>query len=917
MGRVERYFRRRYGGTEATVVEQPPVVVTPEAQLDVADLTPTELRLLGQSLGTKERFIGGLREKIDYVELKAFHREKEGKDAGGTRARLAGLRDQLSREQSEYDAMRERLNARTFSAAKAAAPKRYNEQRLRERDYDPSGDNPELNTIAREQRRSFVQARELAQKQPGIYQYRSGGAFVSSAQDGTYVNQRGETVRIRTPIGQRSDRSFIYGVEEQPRMITGIDLFDQQNVAAIRSSGNRYATAGALFASASEGPSFTPVPAAQGYDPKTTTFGGFFRQTLSRTFQGKQQGGFLGGFLSAYSSEQEYFLESRNPVVRSASGITRGTRLAGSGVELVGSRIYGNQQNTPLMRWLGGVVEGAGGYAKTQPVLFNAELAATYIGGRYAGGLFAGLQTRLASRTVARRAVTGGLFALGTTALVYDVGTSTPQEFGRGVPGYISFGKGFTSGYRAVNPRVEFLGFADRRGVGAFESRGTKYSMTGTGTNTFLADVAVNGKAQRVPFRLDTLYTGQRYPGGRRVYKGKYARGEQGNVLSAPAQNFFNVEALQYGTFTVAGRDYYVPGRSFTGAFSKSRGLFIAKSGDTLFASESFRKKTPRGKRIGRFAVLEGAVPTVTTTGIDVRSSTILPYTKNRFGAATFDTDFGSFDVNAFIGQRRQFSYGGVASRSRASGGADQSFLNRAFGFGERTGVLPRTRIEPRPYRERMTLFPKRYSRLYSAPFPILEPASPTTAQRYKTRNPFYPTGGRGVHVTDPFVNALPFLPETTRFGSRGPLAFGRSPSFNLGSVTGVGPAARIRPYTRPERGMLPNVIVGRITQVTPAFDTRSVLRGITGTTPVPRPFTPGINIPGSPGSPPPFVPGFPFPGVGGPVFGGFAGGRTSRRSYRYAPDLYSMFFGVRAKGRKARSLRNRSFTGLEIRPVV
>jgi len=203
-----------------------------------------QLRSTGASITSKERELGRIQEKISFVEAQRQRRQNEGKrDAATYRMDdLQSLQKRYSEASQEYQNLREGLGADTFSAARQAAPKRYREERLQERNYDPGGEGP-----GKSESRSYFQAKELASKQAGIYQYKTGGAFISTSGDGSFVNQQGEYIEIRSPIGQNNDGSFVYKPKNERRG-TGIVLDEggREALSTGAQSGS-FATAGALF----------------------------------------------------------------------------------------------------------------------------------------------------------------------------------------------------------------------------------------------------------------------------------------------------------------------------------------------------------------------------------------------------------------------------------------------------------------------------------------------------------------------------------------------------------------------------------------------------------------------------------------------------------------------------------------------
>lgn len=902
MARVDQYYRRRYGGAPDTLIQQEQTIQSiPDNQIEYGDLTPTELRLLGRNLNMKEKFLGQIKEKISHVKSNRDRRADEGREdaASFQLQRLQGLQSQYDTEYSEYQAMRARLAGETYSKAKAAAPKQYNEQRLRERNYDPGGQLADTQ-IAMKQRRSFVQARELAGRQPGIYRYRSGGAFISSAADGTYRNERGQTVSVRTPVASSVNGGFIYNPVQEPerRFITGIDLSNPQNVAAIRGSAGEFKTVGALFASANQpGVSSSRAP----FNPETATF----KEAFLRSWASPSDG-------------QEYLLQTRNPIIKRSTGIFRGVRGAGTLIRMGGEKVQSFVNRYPQFRgpipndaqdYAIRTFTGLGSYAESQPILFSGEVAASYVTGGASGALYGTIERRLAARSVLSTVLRRGAETTGMTVLGYQLATQSPEQFGSSLPGLAGFGSGFKTGYRSVVPRVEFLGFSDSRGVGAYEVRAGRNSITGGGTSTRIADISVNGRIQSVPVRVDQLLSGRRYNSVRRLRVGGMV-----DTFSKSSRGYYNVEVLQAGTFSAGGRDYYLSGKSFQGAFNPRGRLFVASSGDSFFASENVPRIRPsNGRSFGRFAILDGRVPTVRGGGVEVRGSERLGYQKTIFGRATSETPFGDLEYFGFGATGRSYTSGGFSSRTIPRGGASSQFLNRAFGFAESTNILPRTRIEPRPYTDSFseTLFPRRFNRVYSGfPTPRSTPVGSSVLRPY-------PVSPRGVGRTGfaPFTGRLPFLPEATSFGSRSPFLIGRLPRLRNQTPTLTSP--RQRPFfsTVPYQPVIPGIRMSTSQISGTDFNFRTSSDFFPS--PPNRPPTPPVFIPGFTNSPPitPRRPG--FPGVGSFFDGGYGGGGRARRGYRYAPDLYSTLFGIKAKGRKARALQGRTFTGLEIRPLV
>lgn len=418
--------------------EQETVSPTPVQRVEAGDLSPSELRQLGSALQLKEGFLARQKEKIAFLESRIKERESEGKDAGGTKARLAALQESYRAELSEYYAMRENLTGETYSKAQAAAPKRYREERLRERTYDPSGDLAE-EQVAMKQRRSFVQARELASRQPGIYQYRSGGAFISQAGEGSYINYRGEQITIRSPVASRVGGGFIYAsTPSSPptgRVVQGFDLFNPETRAALTTAvaSGEYKTVGGLYAAAAA--------------PQELTW---FGRASAAYGRGR--------------ARVDALVSSPNQYLRVGTVPQRSLQLVSSDVYNASERLRsrGGSADTIFERgsnFLMGFTSQFRERPVSRPIELTGEGALWYGGGRLITWGVSKVAPRLAARYGAQTTIIGlersrkaaGLL-LGS-AVVYDVSTSSAAELGEKTPGYLAGGLGLGLGL-AAGPRL-------------------------------------------------------------------------------------------------------------------------------------------------------------------------------------------------------------------------------------------------------------------------------------------------------------------------------------------------------------------------------------------------------------------------------------------------------------------------------
>lgn len=391
--------------------------VSPSVTRDVDSLSYEELRNIGSSLAAQERSIARANESLREARAKLREREKLGLPVEGTKARIATLEASLASRTSNYESSQAGFTGAALSRARAAAPKQY-------RSGASQGSSASENlAIRQEQSASFQQARSLSSKSPGIYQYRGGGAFISQAAPGTFRNSRGELITIKEPIGQRTDKSFIYAPTPvvETRTISGFNLFDPQTrsaVGAAAASGS-YANTGALYNAAS----------APGVVPE--------KPFLDRAEE----------FLSR--KEFQPFLQT--PLSLSFGGY--------SGIKREATRAYAFGERIEAKgfvrtgQYIRGLSAGFRDRPITSSIAFGAETVAFYGGGRLLTYGAAKVAPRLAARVGATRAITLLDFgrkagtAAGVGFVATDLMTSTPYELGQKTPGYVAAGVGLGAAF--------------------------------------------------------------------------------------------------------------------------------------------------------------------------------------------------------------------------------------------------------------------------------------------------------------------------------------------------------------------------------------------------------------------------------------------------------------------------------------
>lgn len=867
----------------------------------MATIEYQQLRSAGASITSKERELARIQEKISFVEAQRQRRQSEGKrDAETYRMdELQSLRQRYSSASQEYQNLREGLGESGYGAAIAAAPKRYRESRFSERAYDPGGEGP-----GKSESRSYFQAKELASKQPGIYQYKTGGAFISTSGDGSFVNQQGEYIEVRSPIGQRNDGSFIYKPKSE-RKGTGIVLDEGGREALSQGAkSGSFATAGALFTgviaqsnsqqskennfsrlasfapAASDGQSFFggikkaaisgPIPFAMAVD-KTASIYGDTLKNESRSFYTNPLN--VTAFNQAVDSTVPNTLFGSKKTIKTAYGDV-------SGLINFPNRLY-------------------------QDPVGATKTAIPTVGLSFIGGLGTGQVVKsIAARSVSRAAFFDTSLKVGFGGLLLYQNQKDPVSVGENLPYIAAGGFAFQKGFSSVAPTsVKFAGFErtnprSERVPRFFESetaiRPQEFVSVGRGRAAF--DVVEFGKPSRVT--SDVLSVTR----GGRAYSQTTGR----------ALGSYNVkQSTSFDGFKVAGKDYNIPVLEQSGYIMGKETALVDRSG-FITLSKQARNLNPT-ERIGltKLATRDreyAEIYQVAGARFKTKPRGMLSVDRT-FSRANVETGFG-FDV--FKLRRQPVIRGRIGGRVQptALGSRSERFEFNTI-LGREKSLIGKIERPARPF-ERQAVKRLRSRGFLSAESQPMgrrgeltlsfEQPKTISRQRYTSRAPrvrFYQD------LSTPRLSSslLSKAPFSTLSSSR--LSFDKGPA----SILGQQAASRsITTVDVTSRSLITPFLDVRSTQ---NIDTRSLIR--TDTLLRTQPFQSSTidTVPDVP-VPPDFPGGGPF-GVPlfGPPGGGSSGGRGRGRAFKYAPSLNALIFNI--KGRKEK----KRLTGFETRPIL
>lgn len=859
--------------TQASFEE--PQVFTPAAP---ARLSSGELRGEGAQITFEERAIANAQSELSAARAKLAARQREGKSSPGTEARIAREEANLLARQEALRARYERLGTETFVAAKRAAPKDYfsGADIARTPEYDAVTGKlisvaEQNREIRREQSRSFTQARQLASEKPGIYTYRSGGSFISQAGEGVSVNERGETVTVRSPIATKAGGGYLYApkptVPEGKKYVALPLVYNAENRAALRgvASSGEYATAGALFAAAAAPPTYSVGMPAPSRSYNTRRGSEIVNVPLRK----------LGGYLTGASIS---YFEAGDAAV----GKSKVMDYFGRGVFTLGTRL----QREPQYVVAETIATGYGGY-KLGQVAGTVQVG---VASKYGVG---------AARNVGRAGTAVAVGSLGYVAVTDNVVAQAPQLVAGGV--------GFSQGYRAVVPAKSVT--FDQRRVSKSVSRAVQdYDAAGT---TYRGRVT-----ERLPVRI-TEY------GVTRKATATLSTTITGTPAYNPLQEGFDLS----GTTTLklgpsAGKGY--AGRTFTqtlsGASGSSGGSTVTaiQSGDALF----FARTTGRQGVVESVTLARrGAGYVVTETGVGSEQGSLVAYRQARLTR-------GVPGIEPTLLSGRQASYGRMTTTTigRAAGGADEGLFNQGFSLLSTRGFqLPESRRVSWSFLG-SSRAPKR---VYSLPVPGPVPESVALSRQSFAAGELW-TGGAGELGWQPSVEpmvgprAVASAPRARALPTYGGLPVPRVsvrsvgvPFLLTGGVAGLGSRSL------PGSSSLVPSRVGAIPQVDAIPRTSSVtldrvdVRGLSRVDTVPQGIpTPGVgtltfidssSISRPTDTPVPRVPNptvprpqlptgggglwVPFPG-GGFASGTLAVGGGARRKYGQARTVFEVVTG-------------------------
>lgn len=893
--------------------------------LPLVDANYAQSRLVGSELNTLGRAISLQKDKLSSEERQLQKRKDEGLGYEGTQRRVDSLRANITADELRYQEISSSLGQDRFRQAIKDAPKRYREDRLSERSYNPGGEGP-----GKSESRSYFQAKELASKQPGIYEYKTGGAFVSSAGDGSFVNDQGEVIQIRSPIGQRTDKSFIYSPKDSGgRVVTGLVLSGEsgQAVRQVVNSG-KYSTAGSLFAgvTASSMASFgaaSPVASA-------SSFGSRARSSILSFGQG--EAGFFGAVKRASVVPYVGLFAAGDAQSRAATGSKNPNRLLYSNpLNTTSFNAFVDRGNTvpfyfnPTAKITGSVVKSTFGVASgivdfpnevVKDPYGSARKATIVTGLSYIGGQATGaVVSRVAARSVAKASFidTGLKTVLGGT-LAYQTATD-PVSVGREAPYIILGGVAFEKAFTARAPsRVEFAGFERTNPRSEqlpkfFETETTirpqEFAAVGRGKAKF----SVIEYGQQRTVTSDVLSVTR----GGRAYSQTTGR----------ALNRYNVEqSTSFSDFTFKGKPYRIPAYEQSGYVSGKETALVDRRGFVTLSRQARNLDPTNRVGLTKFATVEreyGEVYQTFGERFSRRGSNQIAVSQT-FTRGNVETGFG-YDV--FKLQRRgvvdvfsngrsrartvpyrlgsrseRFEFVTVLGRDKSLSGSIirdiKPFERRAIGKLQERGLL----------QERFGFDAKlgRRGELVSS-FRELNPRI-IEKPRYTSRSPrlqFYQELSVP-NISRSLFSGFRFIPGTvssSRQRSSGALASFASQRSGLVSTQDV--------IVQPRNRSLIDVRSTQSVLQSSAVTTRSIQLSRL------QPLQSSFTILVDPDIPPPELPG--FGGFGVPLFG-VGGGRSVSgsgrgRKFKYAPSLNAVIFNI--KGRK----ENKRLTGFETRPIL
>lgn len=899
--------------------------------------TYAESRLQGRDLNILGKAIVAQEEKAAHYESKADAKRKDGGDDSILKSRAAGYRSEAERLRAEYQSIVGNIGDDAYNAAMKNAPKSYNENRLRERTYDPSGAKAD-EQVAMKQRRSFVQARELASKQAGIYEYRSGGSFISSRGDGSFINDRNETISVKTPIGQRTDHSFMYAPDNR-RVSTALVLDGgTRDVLRDAVGGGEYATAGALFGgviSKSQAAQQSRETAVASFAPvggdsfrsrvagAALFTGSLFNDTKTRLSSAQPfstpnsvKSAFLAGPIPfALSTEKTAGLYGNTFTNESRSLYTNPLNVT-SFNQFVDTNVI----NTPgvptrtILKSSYGIASGvvdAPNIAYQNPYGSAKKVVAT-VGLSFIGGMGVGQVVKtVATRSIAKASFVDAGIKSGFGALLGYQAVTNPVGLGREAPYVLAGGAAFQSGFSTVAPTsVAFNSYERLNPVKEklpkyFNSetsiRPQEFASVGRGRAIF--DVVEFGVSRRVISDVLSVTTGGR------AYSKKTGR----------ALGSYNVEqTTSFSSFNVRGKEFGVPDYKQFGYVGGKETVLVDRSG-LITVSRQARNLSPTervgltkvstpsrefgevykvfGERMrvkGRDRVLVESAFTRANVesgfGYDafkIRRSAVINANIGRTRARATPSSLGSrserFEFNTVLGREKVLS-GNLLRKSRpldrraiAQLGERGFVGTESFGFGgSRSGQLT---VFSEPVAVRSRSLPRYSSRAPRVQF-YQDLATPRLSASVGSRSPLSTfsgaVGGRSSMMTPP----------------------------SSASTRAVGLVSFVDVSSRSV-----SVVDSRSVQsVGTSSLTRLDLASVSSSSFFPQ--SPMVVEP--PVEPPGFV-GGGFPGV--PLFGvgrgGVSNGRGRGRSFKYAPSLNALIFNI--KGKK----ENKRLTGFETRPIL
>jgi hypothetical protein len=945
VSRVALYEARRYGGS---IVDNSSAPVSPPD----GDAAPSrffrddaEARRTGRDIASREEAIRFYNQRLDTINAAIRERAVEQKPDASTyrRDELARYTEYKKEEQAYLDSLRSSLGPSQYSYAVSRAPRDYRSDLLHKQEYtDAQGNYTPPNPAGQpgKQYVSVIQQRQASARQslrnqasfddaqraqaaqtPGIYRLSNGTAIVSGTQNGNRVPP------------------------QSSRTVYGFNLFDPSTRAAIQESAPQYKTAGALFYASQAsyaGPAPPPAPKPEYevrrkplfFEPGVRKFGSFLSEAGR---EGVQASGLLG---------ENTVLDPYNA--------RRGIATAG--------------------RYTFGLVQGAGDYLAAEPRRAVAEATASTIGGEYTGKLLGTGVSEVAERYGTRAAgraeniLNIGIAGAGAASVI----GKSPQEVGRSLPSTIGFGVGYARGYNALagnSLNFESLRFTEPArgettpgGFGAFARARTTANIRefGLPVRQQPVDVLFTAEARRSSFPGPRSYDvsmqaiGEPFSyRGRTVspyerYTGRYFPASKETVVSLPEGRTYlsranrqevsflesksGVRGNFYRRYPVEYTIYDTKLRPFVTTSVKVAGGTAGKAVDLGYI-EPFRSvNVPSYERTVNLGLTRQ--PRIYEGGRFLA-------TEEGFGFRQSQLDFGKnkvlLDFSPRLGGPKTTRTIPVPNRALVRLAKPQGVLDLRYATAFQSAVTegvsnPNIGMSAEKLMKAANIAhpPKKSDLAYlfgktstdAATKGYLSFGRRGSLGGFPKRNTGY---GETETIFRPQSNGPPEARGSFGYAPEGLPSFKPfDSSFSFNTASFLGRASRAD--TAPKTNVLPRLSSASLllprqypklsqdvqelqrTDIRYVLDTGLVkLPGVTSrSAPVFPIVSPSfINGPPSGGKP-----GLPF--VQGFVSGGVLGGGGIRRQYRYAPDIVSIAYNIRAK-RGKRS----GFLGLEARPIL